>query len=344
MIPRKRLDIGWRDLLSGMAKCLIRGNREEINTACKNHTASPDDAVFFLSVRSGLDALLQALEFPRGSQILVHAITIPDVLAILQEHGLVPVPVDLDAETLCIDLQSLKKGIGKETVGILVTHLFGGRAPMDAIVQFARMHGLVVFEDCAQGYWGDDYKGHPEGDVCMFSFGPIKHNTALGGGLCFVRDAKLRRKVDLLHGTYPVQSRWQFFKRVAKYWFLSFLSRPWPYTVLCGGCHLLGKSHDAIYLATRGFAGSGLFEKIRKQPSYPLLALLLRRLKADAMVRTAKRRRVAEAFRKRIPGICCPGHGQDHSYCFKIAWFSSIKVQHAIKQGVVALSSGKSLF
>ena len=138
MIPRKILDIGWRGLVAGMSQCLARGKREQVYRACKRCTASPGDAEFFLSVRCGFDALLQALQFPAGSHILVHAITIPDVLEIINGHGLVPVPVDLDPATLGIDLESLKSGLREETVGILVTHLFGGRGPMDAVVMVAR--------------------------------------------------------------------------------------------------------------------------------------------------------------------------------------------------------------
>jgi len=202
----------------------------------------------------------------------------------------------------------------EETVGILVTHLFGGRVPMDAVVMFAREHGLLVIEDCAQGYWGDEFSGHPEGDVCMFSFGSIKPNTALGGGLFFIRDAELRRRVNRVHRSYPLQSRWQFFKRVSKYGVLKLLNRQWPYTILCAGARLLGKSPDAIYFATRGFTGSDFFGKIRQQPSFPLLALLLRRLKSVSVGRIRERRQVAESFRRCIPHICCPGQGGNHSY------------------------------
>ena len=192
MIPRKRLDIGWRDLLFGMSQCLSGDRRAKSHAACRETTGDPDEALFFLSLRSGFDACLQAARFPRGSHILVSAITIPDILEIIRSHGLVPVPVDLDPRTLEPDPDSLRSGLTSGTVALLATHLFGARIPMDSLVRFARMHGLVLFEDCAQAYWGDGFTGHPGSDVRMFSFGPIKYNTALGGGLLFVGDPVLR--------------------------------------------------------------------------------------------------------------------------------------------------------
>lgn len=325
MIPRKRLDIGWSDLLYGMAQCLVGGDRKTAYATCRKGTPDPDSAAFFLSVRSGFDAVLGALAFPSGRQILIHAITNPDMLAIVKAHGLVPVPVDVDPRTLCVDFESLERGVGEETVGLLVTHLFGGRMPMEPISQWAQQRRLLVFEDCAQGYWGDGFTGHPASAVCMFSFGPIKHNTALGGGLFFIRDPELRRKVEQLHATYVVQSRWQFGKRLVKYCAILSLDRPGPYTVVCAGCRLLGKSHDALsYLATRGFAGGQLLSKLRKQPSAPLLALLARRFRSDALGRAVRRRQVAEAFRARIPQVCCPQHGKETSY-----WLFAIRAANA---------------
>src|SRR5690606_37140318 len=58
------------------------------------------DALACLSVRTGFDLLLQALQLPPGSEVLLSAITIADMARIIQAHGLVPVPVDLDPETL----------------------------------------------------------------------------------------------------------------------------------------------------------------------------------------------------------------------------------------------------
>ena len=325
MIPRKRLDIGWRDLLFGMAQCLAADRRVEVHAACQKSTAAPDQALFFLSARSGFDAYLQVARFPPGSHILVSAITIPDMLEIIRGHGLVPVPVDLDPVTLRPDPGSLEGGLTDRTVAVLATHLFGARIPMDPLADFARRHGLVLLEDCAQAYWGDGFTGHPASQVRMFSFGPIKYNTALGGGLLFFGDPLLREKVRQLQEGYPVQSRGRFFRRLAKYGIVLLLNRPGPYTILCALCRLAGRSHETVcYWATRGFRGTEVLRKLRRQPCGALLSLLARRLRSDARDRIECRRRQASAFLRSVPDLCCPGHGPRHSY-----WLFVVRVDNA---------------
>ena len=105
MIPRKRLDIGWSDLLYGMRCCLGAGDparvRERIERAWSSE-GTEGAGLACLSVRSGFDALLAVLAFPPGSEVLMSALTIRDMTRIVEEHGLIPVPVDLDPRTLAV--------------------------------------------------------------------------------------------------------------------------------------------------------------------------------------------------------------------------------------------------
>ena len=325
MIPRRKLDIGWRDLFFGAVACLIRGNRQSIHRFCLEHLALQSEASVFLSIRSAFDALLSTHAYPQGGEILVSAITIPDMLVIIREHGLVPVPVDLDPHTLRPDLSSLEAGISDRTVALLVTHLFGGRVPMDPIVSLAEAHGLFTIEDCAEGYWGDGYSGHPQSDACLLSFGPIKLNTSLGGGVLILRNSHLRNRVEDRHASYPVQSAWTFFQRVMKSAFVMALSKRLPYTLLCGACRLAGKPPDAIiYWATRGFTGPEMLSRIRQQPSAALLSLMSRRHRTSPVQRIDEHRRTGEYVLARMPGVSCPGGGRRHSY-----WLFAIRVSNA---------------
>ena len=195
---------------------------------------------------------------------------------------------------------------------------------MDPLVRFARTHGLALFEDCAQAHWGDGFTGHPDSDVRMFSFGPIKYHTALGGGLLFVGDPVFRDRVRRLHGSYPVQSNGWFFLRLAKYGVVLLLNRPGPYTLLCAACRLLGMSHDAVvYRATRGFIGLELLKKIRRQPCRPLSDLFSRRLRSNTL-KPAGYRREALAFHRSAPDLCYPGRRAEHSY-----WLFVVRVRNA---------------
>src|SRR6185503_12481171 len=138
----------------------------------------------------------------------------PHILDILAHHGLVGVRVDLDPASLTVDARDVASLVTPRTQAILVAHLFGSRMPIGPLAQFARDRSLLLIEDCAQANDGR-YRGHPESDVRLFSFGSIKRQTALGGGILSFRDAGLAAAVREHVGRYPVQPRRDFARRVA---------------------------------------------------------------------------------------------------------------------------------
>src|SRR5580704_16409678 len=164
MWVRKRLDVGWLDLASALVNCVAPRRRAALVARLERLWSHGDDALACLSVRSGFDLWLSAVKLPPGSEVLVSAITIPDMVRIIREHGLVPVPVDVDPDRLAIDLEGLKRAVTPRTRAILVAHLFGTRQPLEAIAEFARDHELLLVEDCAQSFVGSGYTGHPEAD------------------------------------------------------------------------------------------------------------------------------------------------------------------------------------
>lgn len=316
MIPRKRLDIGGSDLLFGMIRCLAPGDRTAVRERIERAWSSEGAGLACLSVRSGFDALLAVLDFPPGSEVLMSALTIRDMTRIVEEHGLVPVPVDLDARTLAVRPEALARAVSPKTRAIVVAHLFGSRMPMEPVVRFAREHGLLLIEDCAQAYTGDDYRGHPECDVSLWSFGPIKTATALAGGMLRFRDPRLSDRVRERQSQWPVQSRRTFMTRLSKYTFLKLLTCRPVFTLFVWGCKAVGASHDAVISGSvRGFAGPGFFEKIRQQPSAPLLRLLERRFENFDRSTIAERTALARRAIELMPALERPGDGAAvHSY------------------------------
>src|SRR5262245_21211475 len=100
MWARKRIDIGWRDLLAAAGYALFPGSRASAQQSAERAwpgQAGPggDDVNACLSVRSGLDLMLGQLALPAGSEVLVSAVTIEDMVSILRHHGLVAVPIDV---------------------------------------------------------------------------------------------------------------------------------------------------------------------------------------------------------------------------------------------------------
>jgi len=276
---RKRLDIRWSDFGGALRDCVTSGDRTRLAADLQNFWSPQGDALACLSVRSGFDLWLASLGLPPGSEVLVSAITIRDMVRIIEAHGLVPVPVDIDPDTLAIDLDSLQQAISPRSRLILVAHLFGTRQPLADVLEIARQHHLLVAEDCAQAFAGRHYTGDPRSDVTMFSFGPIKTATALGGALLCVRDRGVLARMRKLQASYPIQQRGAFVKRVFKYALMKLMS----YGPLFGGLvwtmRILGRDPDQLVTSSvRGFPGAQLLPLIRRQPSAPLLALVHRRI------------------------------------------------------------------
>src|SRR4051794_25910830 len=111
MWVRKRLDIRWSDLGCALRDCVTRWDRNALAKEVVDVWTRGNSAFACLSVRSGFDLWLAALALPAGSEVLVSAITIRDMVRVIEAHGLVAVPVDLNPEDLSIDVESMRRAV-----------------------------------------------------------------------------------------------------------------------------------------------------------------------------------------------------------------------------------------
>lgn len=162
-------------------------------TAFEAEFAAYVGAKHCIGVANGLDALIlsiEALDLPKGSDILVASNTyIATILAVLRA-GHRPVLVEPELATFNIDPALLAGALTGNTRAICVTHMFGKSCRMDAISAFAREHGLKLIEDCAQSHGaklGDRQTG-TFGDAGCFSFYPTKNLGAVGDAGAVVTD------------------------------------------------------------------------------------------------------------------------------------------------------------
>ena len=115
--------------------------------------------------------------------------------------GAEPLYVDVDALTLQASPDAVRDAIATAEApprAIVVTHLYGGMAPVAAIVDIAREHGIPVIEDTAQalGASRDGRRAGSFGDIATTSFYPTKNLGALGdGGAVVTADPELAAKV-----------------------------------------------------------------------------------------------------------------------------------------------------
>lgn len=286
MIPRKRIDITPAQLWRGLAGCFAFGSPDHGAAQIERQWDSRHNLAC-LSVRSGFDALLATLNFPPGSEVLMSAVNIADMARIVQAHGLVPVPVDLDMPTLSVTTEALQRAYSPQARVLLIAHLFGARMPMRAIAEFCNKNKVLLVEDCAQCYIGDAWRGNETSDVTLFSFGPVKTSTALGGAVLGFRDAALCAWVRAQMTAWPMQSRYAYAGRLLKYLMLAPFANRTMFGALLVVCCWLGVDRERLMSgAVRGFSGHAFLHRIRRRPSAPLLRLLLARL-SEGVSRTA---------------------------------------------------------
>ena len=308
MWVRHRIDIGWRDLAAGMAACARPGALSAITDALESGANATGGALACLSVRTGWDLLLAAADFPPGSEVLMSALTIPHMAEIVRHHGLVPVPVDIDAETLVPSAEALQSTVTPRTKALLVAHLFGTRNDLKQQIEVCHARNLLFVEDCAQAFAGPEFTGHPQADVAMFSFGTIKTATALGGGLLFVRAPEMLETMRGLQSRYLVQTRRRYFSRLCKYAALKAASLRPCFGMLVTVCRWLGVDVDAfLRRSVRGFGTAGI-ERFQRRPAAPLLRLMRRRLARWHGCRLQRRAELGRRLRDRIePFTRIPG-------------------------------------
>lgn len=115
-------------------------------------------------------------------------------------RGAVPVFVDVRPETLCIDERLIEAAITPRTRVICVVHYAGVPCEMDAIMDVAQRHNLVVIEDAAQAYLSQ-YKGRFLGSIGhlgCFSFHYTKNVIAGEGGALCINDARFTHRAHVV--------------------------------------------------------------------------------------------------------------------------------------------------
>jgi len=264
-----------------------------------------DEGLVCYSVRSGWDLWLAAQGWRAGDEVMVSAVTHPDMARIIRGHGLRPIPVDIDPETLAPRRRALEAALTARTRVVLVAHLFGGRVDLRPVVRFARRHGLLVAEDCAQAFQGPGLMGDTVAELSMYSFGTLKTSTAFGGAVLRVRDRRVLARMREIQDAYPVQRRALYAKKLFGAFWLVAVSRPLPYALLARACAWLGYDLDALVNgAVRAFPArepeEAFFRRLRQRPCAPLLAMLSRRFRSFDREKLARRASAGERLARRL--------------------------------------------
>eukprot|EP00931_Biecheleriopsis_adriatica_P019130 TRINITY_DN1313_c0_g1_i1.p1 TRINITY_DN1313_c0_g1~~TRINITY_DN1313_c0_g1_i1.p1 ORF type:complete len:2114 (+),score=427.23 TRINITY_DN1313_c0_g1_i1:68-6409(+) len=318
--PRKTLDMSWHGLWVAFKHLLLIWRKSESDRAALEKDIagcwSPaDEAAVFLSVRSGFDLLLTALELPHDSEVLfAPGITIPAMVQLVKDHGLRAVGLTPPSASQMLP-SKLAPFVKPETRVLVITHLFGTVADATSIVREAKELGLFVVEDCAQAFlgsmpagrrlngsaWPMGFRGHDGTDASFTSFGNIKTMTALGGAIGRIRDPNLKDRMRCIECSWPVRTSIERSWNVLRAIIFKIFGNPVLYGLAEAVFTTLGFDFDAFVVESgRGFKDP---RSVRQRPSVHLLELLLHRLRnqhqasfEDASLNSsvARRRRTAQ--------------------------------------------------
>ncbi|RLA81325.1 MAG: DegT/DnrJ/EryC1/StrS family aminotransferase [Deltaproteobacteria bacterium] len=168
-------------------------------------------AIAVNSATAGLHISLAAAGVGPGDEVIVPPYTFTSTATSVLMHNAVPVFVDVDPRTYCLDPAKVEGAITPFTKAIIPVHLLGHPAEMNPIMRIAKEHDLTIIEDCAQSP-GAKYKGKlvgTIGDLAVFSFQETKNMMTGEGGMVITNDLLLAERCRMVrnHGEAVIEGK-----------------------------------------------------------------------------------------------------------------------------------------
>ena len=143
-----------------------------------------------------MEVALRAANIGWGDEVIVPAVTFQATAAAPMAAGAIPVIVDIDPETYCLNPKKVEKAITSRTKAIIPVHLGAQMADMDAIMAIAEKHKLIVIEDCAHAH-GSRWRERGAGTIGHFGSFSLQSSKTLStgeGGVLLCRTPELAER------------------------------------------------------------------------------------------------------------------------------------------------------
>ena len=176
------------------------------------------NGMYSISTSNGTAALhlsLMSLGIKADDEVILPNLTFAATINSILYVGATPVLVDIDSETLNMDLDLFEESISTKTKAIIVVHLYGEPCDMNKIIIIAKKYNLLVIEDCAEAL-GSKFNNKPVGvfgDAATFSFFGNKTITTGEGGMVIFKSEKAAKMAAELrdHGMSKSKRYWHDF-------------------------------------------------------------------------------------------------------------------------------------
>jgi perosamine synthetase len=166
---------------------------------------------------AALQLAVAALGLGDGDEVIMPSFTIISCAMAVVYQGAVPVLVDSEPDTWCMDVSEVEAKITPRTRAIMPVHIYGHPVEMDPVVELAEKHGLAIIEDAAEAH-GAAYLSRrgsePEwrrcgsfGDLSCFSFYANKLVTTGEGGMVVTDDEAVAKRLRHLRNLAFTPSR-----------------------------------------------------------------------------------------------------------------------------------------
>lgn len=147
----------------------------------------------FCNGHMGLEMTIQAMDFPKGSEIITTPFTFASTTHAIVRNALRPVFCDIREDDYTIDVDKIQSLITEKTVAILPVHVYGNICDVNNIQEIADRYQLKVIYDAAHAF-GETYQGKGVGnygDASLFSFHATKVFNSIEGGGVVCKEEKL---------------------------------------------------------------------------------------------------------------------------------------------------------
>ena len=261
-------------------------------------------ACSFWAGRVGLYALLLGLGIGRDDEVLLQVPTHVVVANAIRYTGARPVYVDCTLESYNIDLEEAERRITPKTKVLLLQHTFGNPVDLDAALELAARHNLVVIEDCVHAL-GATYRGRPVGSfgrAAFFSTEETKTISSTMGGIVTTDDPELAARLVAFQSSCAAPAAYQTIRYLLKFIAYHILTKPSLHRFTRAIYELVGKRHPLPRATSHDELRGERPANYEQRLSNAQAALALRQLRR-LQSNIEHRRRVAAAYAGRMAEI-----------------------------------------